>query len=365
MGLLSTLGGLLGGGGKVVEGVTDVMVEKEGTKQVEAKATSLWRPIIALSTGVTMFTYHLGTYWLTKKTFDVYKELGFIAESGSWQYYVPAGSSLPLDMLWQRWDALGVLTYGFGGLYLTGYAGVRGGEKILRMINEVNPKAIKTAKAAIQRKIKRPAPAKINESPAQNLENPIENTVDLGADPVTSKEKRLAAELDEYPNLFNEEDYTAPEPQTLGPTIYNKNYAWGPRSLERMEGVNPAIIKLITVALTKYSKFDVGIAWMGGLRDELGQLSLMKTGATTITNSRHLYGYALDIICYDENGKITRDWKYYELFYLAVKAAAAELNMEFVWGGNWSTKDGPHFQLTHAQYPDFPLPKRDTPLVYV
>ena len=36
----------------------------------------------------------------------------------------------------------------------------------------------------------------------------------------------------------------------------------------------------------------------------------------------------------------------------AMKQAAAELNIQIEWGGDWKTfKDGPHFQLSRSAYP--------------
>ncbi|MEZ8481981.1 M15 family metallopeptidase, partial [Vibrio splendidus] len=54
---------------------------------------------------------------------------------------------------------------------------------------------------------------------------------------------------------------------------------------------------------------------------------------------------------YDENNKVTWDFKYYDAISKAFKQAARELNVAIVWGGDWkSLKDGPHIELSRRVY---------------
>ncbi len=62
--------------------------------------------------------------------------------------------------------------------------------------------------------------------------------------------------------------------------------------------------------------------------------------------SKHQTGRAIDFVAYDENGRVTWSFEYYEAIAKAFKQAARELGTPIVWGGDWVTfKDGPHIQL--------------------
>lgn len=68
--------------------------------------------------------------------------------------------------------------------------------------------------------------------------------------------------------------------------------------------------------------------------------------------SRHQSGHAIDFVAYDENNKVTWDFKYYEAISKAFKQAARELEVSIIWGGDWkSLRDGPHVELNRLVYP--------------
>ena len=70
-------------------------------------------------------------------------------------------------------------------------------------------------------------------------------------------------------------------------------------------------------------------------------------------NSRHLYGLAVDVEAYDDNGKGTWKMPYYAAIADAFAEASRITGIPVEWGGDWvSFKDGPHFQLPHGQYPN-------------
>ena len=53
-----------------------------------------------------------------------------------------------------------------------------------------------------------------------------------------------------------------------------------------------------------------------------------------------------------EQGEIRWDWPLYEQIGAAMKAAAKELGVPIVWGGDWASfRDGPHFELDRTAYP--------------
>ena len=93
-----------------------------------------------------------------------------------------------------------------------------------------------------------------------------------------------------------------------------------------------------------------------GARTLERQKDLLKEGATTTLNSRHITGMdgwakAVDLVA-TPCGKISWDWKYYLLLAKAMKAAGKELQIGIEWGGDWTTFiDGPHFQLPRKVYP--------------
>lgn len=125
-------------------------------------------------------------------------------------------------------------------------------------------------------------------------------------------------------------------------------FALGQRSIDRLKGVHPDLVKVVHLALTKVDRdFTVG----EGLRTIETQRKYVAEGKSKTMNSRHLTGHAVDLWPLVE-GKVTWDWKYYYPLADAMKAAAKELGVPLEWGGDWTSfKDGPHFQLPFKQYP--------------
>ena len=125
-------------------------------------------------------------------------------------------------------------------------------------------------------------------------------------------------------------------------------FVLGQRSIDRLKGVHPDLVKVVKLALTKVDRdFTVG----EGLRTIETQRKYVAEGKSKTMNSRHLTGHAVDLWPLVD-GKVTWDWKYYYPLADAMKAAAKELNVPLEWGGDWTSfKDGPHFQLPFKQYP--------------
>lgn len=125
-------------------------------------------------------------------------------------------------------------------------------------------------------------------------------------------------------------------------------FTLGNRSLTRLQGVHPDLVAVVKRAI-ELSAVDFGVT--EGLRSRERQVELVSSGASKTMNSRHLTGHAVDLAAYVD-GQVNWDWPYYEELALAMKSAAQELGIPIEWGGDWkSFKDGPHFQLPHAQYP--------------
>lgn len=122
----------------------------------------------------------------------------------------------------------------------------------------------------------------------------------------------------------------------------------GTRSLERLKGVHPDLVKVVKLAIEK-SEIDFTVG--EGLRTIETQRKYVAEGKSKTMNSRHLTGHAVDLWPL-VNGSVTWDWKYYYPMADAMKKAAKELNITIEWGGDWTSfKDGPHFQLPSKTYP--------------
>lgn len=75
-------------------------------------------------------------------------------------------------------------------------------------------------------------------------------------------------------------------------------YNWSERSLNRMKGVNEHLCLCATISLMQ-CKYDMLVAWKGGLRTEQEQFELFKSGVSKCDGikkqSAHQKGNALDI----------------------------------------------------------------------
>lgn len=126
------------------------------------------------------------------------------------------------------------------------------------------------------------------------------------------------------------------------------SFAFGARSLKRLEGVHPDLVRVMKRAIA-CSPLDFTV--LEGVRTLARQKQLMASGATRTMNSRHLTGHAVDIAPVI-GGTVRWDWPLYHQLALVVKKAAAELEVPLQWGGDWrSFKDGPHWELPWKAYP--------------
>lgn len=122
----------------------------------------------------------------------------------------------------------------------------------------------------------------------------------------------------------------------------------GPTSLLRLQDVHPDLVKVVERAI-ELTEIDFTV--LEGRRTKERQAELLKAGATTTMNSRHLTGHAVDLGAL-VGGKVRWDWPLYYKIADAMKAASAELGIPVEWGGDWKKfKDGPHWQLPHKEYP--------------
>lgn len=121
------------------------------------------------------------------------------------------------------------------------------------------------------------------------------------------------------------------------------NFKLSQRSLDRLTGVHPDLVKVVKGAI-QISEYDFMV--VEGLRTKEKQSEYVKKGLSKTMNSRHLIGQAVDLAPI-ENGAI--DWNntkgQFDAVAKAMKQAAKELNVSLTWGGNWKMVDKPHFQI--------------------
>ena len=125
-------------------------------------------------------------------------------------------------------------------------------------------------------------------------------------------------------------------------------FVFGKRSENNLLGVHPDLVRVARRALELTT---VDFTVIEGLRTLDRQRQLFDAGASTTLNSRHLTGHAIDVAPYI-GGVIRWDWPPFHQIAKAFKAAASELDVAVIWGGDWRTfKDGPHWELDRRKYP--------------
>ncbi len=125
-------------------------------------------------------------------------------------------------------------------------------------------------------------------------------------------------------------------------------YTLSKKSRDRLAGVHPDLVKVVERAI---EITEIDFAVLEGVRSKTRQEQLVKAGASQTMRSRHLTGHAVDLGAYVA-GSVRWDWPLYHKLAVAVKQAAAELQIPIEWGGDWTTfKDGPHWQLPWKEYP--------------
>ena len=122
-------------------------------------------------------------------------------------------------------------------------------------------------------------------------------------------------------------------------------------SLERLQGVHPKLAEIVHRAA---EISDVEFRVMEGVRDRARQELLLRAGASSSLESRHITGHAVDVVPIVQ-GMVRWDWPLYTTIAQAFKKAGDQLGTPIEWGGDWKKNpDGPHFQLRTREFPDDP-----------
>ncbi len=118
-------------------------------------------------------------------------------------------------------------------------------------------------------------------------------------------------------------------------------YFLGSKSLKELQGVHPQLVAVVKRAI-ELTKQDFAVH--DGIRTEIEQAYMVRSGASKIMNSKHRiqkdgFGHAVDLVPYI-NGKMRWEWTPIYLIAEAVRTAAEELGVRLRWGGNWSELTG-------------------------
>jgi peptidoglycan L-alanyl-D-glutamate endopeptidase CwlK len=125
-------------------------------------------------------------------------------------------------------------------------------------------------------------------------------------------------------------------------------------SMGKLAEVHPDLVRVVERAI-EISKVDFSVT--EGLRTLERQKLNVAKGVSKTLHSKHLrqpsgYGHAVDIYPRDATGKLVMDWgqpwpgREWAGVSGAMKAAARELGVKIVWGGDWPKfRDGPHYEL--------------------
>ena len=128
------------------------------------------------------------------------------------------------------------------------------------------------------------------------------------------------------------------------PKVIQSKWVLSQRSLDRLKGVHPDLVKVVKRAI-EISEYDFMV--VEGLRSKETQAEYVKKGVSKTMNSYHLTGHAVDLAPL-ENSAIDGNNKkgQFDAMAKAMKQAAKELNVQIEWGGDWkSFVDKPHFQV--------------------
>ena len=112
-------------------------------------------------------------------------------------------------------------------------------------------------------------------------------------------------------------------------------YTLSSRSLDKLEGVNEDLVKVVKRAI-ELTKIDFGVIY--GMRTQEEQQKLFDAGKSQTMKSKHLTGDAVDLMAYVD-GKASWELNLYDDLADAMKWAATEEGTVVRWGAAWHIPD--------------------------
>ena len=103
------------------------------------------------------------------------------------------------------------------------------------------------------------------------------------------------------------------------------------RSLDKLEGVHPDMVKCVKSAI-EYTKVDFGV--ICGMRTEEEQKELVAKGASKTMRSKHLTGHAVDLMAY-VGSRASWELNLYDDIADAIRVGAVIEGVDVTWGGAW------------------------------
>ena len=154
------------------------------------------------------------------------------------------------------------------------------------------------------------------------------------------------------------------------------------RSTANLQGVHTDLVRVVARASQIIEEIEplAGFVVTEGLRSQMRQEQLVKSGASRTMQSRHLTGHAVDLAA-TVGGDVRWELNLYYRVALAMRRAAVETRTPVIWGGCWVSLlgisdsedamakavatysqrrktvgarpfiDGPHFELAAEAYP--------------
>ena len=107
------------------------------------------------------------------------------------------------------------------------------------------------------------------------------------------------------------------------------------RSIDRMDGVDERLVRVVQRAI-ELTEVDFGV--IQGLRTIEEQEALVAKGASKTMKSKHLDGYAVDLMAYI-GSRGTWELNVYDEVADAMKQAAQEEGVALRWGAAWHIHD--------------------------
>lgn len=128
-------------------------------------------------------------------------------------------------------------------------------------------------------------------------------------------------------------------------------FRFGKRSEGNLVGVHGDLVRVMRRAI---ATTPIDFVVIEGIRSVERQRQLVAQGASKTMRSRHIHGFAVDVVPIDPTTKkVSFKWDLYYALIPAVKKAANDEGVVLEFGADWTRfPDAPHIQLPHATHPD-------------